>query len=265
MSSGTGPRIVAHRGSSLRHPENTTAAFVGAEREGADGLEFDVRRSADGVLVIHHDADLADGRLLSRTNADQLPPDIPSLAEVLRRHRSMWLNVEIKNDVSEPDYDSSGDLARQVVEEVRSVGDSDGQADDVATREPVGGVVISSFDPPTLSHALTSRAETGAPDASQATGFGFLVWLDESQDGLANRDEVLNDALERAIALGCTALHPHDSLVDRPLVERAHALGLDVNVWTVDDPARIVQLSELDVDGIITNDPTAALLALHRR
>ncbi len=58
------------------------------------------------------------------------------------------------------------------------------------------------------------------------------------------------------------AIHPHDVLVDRSFVEQAHAAGLAVNVWTVDDPERIVALAEVGVDAIITNVPDVAVAAL---
>ncbi len=252
-------RIVAHRGSSLRHRENTMAAFTGAEEEGADGLEFDVRRSSDGHLVIHHDLDLPDGRLISRASSNQLPSEIPSLAEVMERYRSMWLNVEIKNDVTEADYDTSGDLARQVVDEVRGLVDMDQDRSEASSR---GGVVISSFDESTLASALGALTDDAARPAG--FGFGFLMWLDPALSTSQDLDRFLNDAVAKAVQLGCTALHPHDPLVDQKLVERANAAGLDVNVWTVDDPARIDELARMGVDGIITNDPTGGLSALGR-
>src|SRR5690606_3517686 len=55
-------KVIAHRGASHRHPENTLAAFRGAAELGSDGVELDVRRTADGRGVVHHDAELGDGR-----------------------------------------------------------------------------------------------------------------------------------------------------------------------------------------------------------
>ncbi len=66
----------------------------------------------------------------------------------------------------------------------------------------------------------------------------------------------------RAVAHGFQAIHPHDILVDQSFVDRASAAGLQVNVWTVDDPDRIVELAEFGVDGIITNDPAQAVRLL---
>ena len=64
------------------------------------------------------------------------------------------------------------------------------------------------------------------------------------------------------MAHGLQAIHPNDVLVDASFVERAHDAGLEVTVWTVDDPDRIRQLAEFGVDGIITNAPDAAVHVL---
>jgi glycerophosphoryl diester phosphodiesterase len=60
------------------------------------------------------------------------------------------------------------------------------------------------------------------------------------------------------VAHEMTAIHPYDTLVDTALVRRAHEAGLQVNVWTVDDPDRMAALIEMGVDGICTNVPDIA-------
>src|SRR5437764_504870 len=71
-------------------------------------------------------------------------------------------------------------------------------------------------------------------------------------------------AIERAVAAGHLALHPFDATVNHELVALAHEAGLALNVWTVDDPARIEELAEMGVDGIVTDVPDVALAALGR-
>jgi glycerophosphoryl diester phosphodiesterase len=61
-----------------------------------------------------------------------------------------------------------------------------------------------------------------------------------------------------AVRHGHGALHPYEAHVDRKLVEVAHAAGLVVNTWTVDDPVRIAELDALGVDGVVTNVPDVA-------
>jgi glycerophosphoryl diester phosphodiesterase len=70
--------------------------------------------------------------------------------------------------------------------------------------------------------------------------------------------------IARAAAAGHRALHPFDATVDAAVVATAHAAGLAVNVWTVDDPERMIELASFGVDGICTNVPDVALTALAR-
>ena len=97
------PLIIGHRGASGRLPENTVAAFRGALSDGADGVELDVRLSADGRAVVIHDATLARtsgvrGRVSDLTAAELARFDVPALDDVLAltaRSRAV-VYVEIK-------------------------------------------------------------------------------------------------------------------------------------------------------------------------
>jgi glycerophosphoryl diester phosphodiesterase len=65
--------VIAHRGASAHHPENTIAAVWGAAAAGADMVELDVRITADGALAVHHDAQLGAGQpLAGREGRDQI-------------------------------------------------------------------------------------------------------------------------------------------------------------------------------------------------
>ena len=99
------PLVVAHRGASIDHYENTIAAFQAAKEQGADWVELDVRRSEDGVLVVHHDAYLEDGRLIREIDSKNLPPYIPSLAEAFESIEGLGVNVEVKTPQAKPDID----------------------------------------------------------------------------------------------------------------------------------------------------------------
>src|SRR3954465_3236369 len=103
-------RIFAHRGASARYTENTVMAFQGARDLGADWVELDVRRTADGALAVHHDAHLADGRAIVELAAAALPPHVPLLAEALAACAPMGVNVEIKNWPADVDFDVSATI-----------------------------------------------------------------------------------------------------------------------------------------------------------
>lgn len=224
-------KVIAHRGASTAYRENTLDAFAGAVEMGADGIELDVRRLADGSGAVHHDAHLADGRLLVDLVAADLPPEVPLLDAALAACGPVEVNVEIKNWPADPDFEEARSLADLVVAAV----DAAGMAD---------RVVVSSFDLGTIDrlHALAPTVRT--------------AWL------VVDHGDPLR-LVERAAANGHTGIHPIWRMVDAPLVEAAHAAGLFVNVWTVDEPDEIRRLAALGVDGIVTNVPDVARQALH--
>ena len=98
-------RVIAHRGASRRAPENTLAAFRLARELGADMVELDARHTLDRVVVVHHDAFLADGRAIVAQRAVSLPAHVPTLADALDACAGMHVNVEIKNSPGDPDHD----------------------------------------------------------------------------------------------------------------------------------------------------------------
>ena len=222
--------IIAHRGASAAHRENTLEAFRAAGGLGATWVELDVRRTADGLLAVHHDAHLDDGRAIVEVAAAALPAHVPSLAAALEACAPLGVNVEIKNSPTDVDFDPAAGLVEPVV------------ADIARCSLPI---LVSSFHPPTLDRVREV-------DPSIETG---QLTFDLPDPGRT---------IERAVAAGHVALHPFDATVTADLVGLAHDSGLKVNVWTVDDPARIVALAEMGVDGIVTNVPDVAATALGR-
>ena len=106
--------MIAHRGASRAERENTVAGVPPGGEMGSDAVELDVRRTADGVLVVHHDPDLADGRVDRRPAAPPIcPPTCPTLDAALDACAGMWVNVEIKNDPDEPDFDPTDSHRRR--------------------------------------------------------------------------------------------------------------------------------------------------------
>ena len=95
------PQVVAHRGSSAAHAENTWAAFEAAVADGADAIECDVQSTRDGMLVIRHDLAIGGLRLAERTFADieAIEPDLVRLDELLAWAPISKINllVEIKD------------------------------------------------------------------------------------------------------------------------------------------------------------------------
>jgi glycerophosphoryl diester phosphodiesterase len=227
--------VIGHRGASRAYPENTLAAFQGAIDQRADGVELDVRRTADGALALSHDDTLADGRVLVELQQVELPPDVPILARALDVcHPLATVNIEIKNWPDDKDFDPSAQLADDVV----ALLEARGELDD-------GRNLISCFHLPTVD-----RVHELAPGLATA-------WL----LGVIDDAAVL---IDRAVQHGHVAIHPHHAFVNDELVMRAHDAGLAVNTWTCDEPDRIRWLADVGVDAVVTNVPDIALAALGR-
>jgi glycerophosphoryl diester phosphodiesterase len=227
--------VIAHRGASADFAENTLDAFLGAKDQGADGVELDVRRTVDGLLAVHHDDTLADGRVIVDTPFEALPPTVPDLRGALDACAPLRVvNVEIKNWPEDRDFDPTERVAEAVVELLTERGELDD-----------GRVLVSSFHLATID-----RVHELAP--SLATG-----WLLGLVEGV-------HDLIARAADRGHVAVHPHHAFVNEDLVRIAQDAGVAVNAWTCDEPERIRWLAELGVDAVITNTPAVALEALGR-
>ena len=218
-------KVFAHRGAHQRARENTLEAFRAALRLGVDGVELDVRHSADGALVVHHD-DAVEGRLIAKTRAAELPPYVCQLNDALATLASVEVNIEIKNLPTEAGYDESGTFVRRVVDCVRE-------------HASVEGILFSSFD---LATCL--RVREIAPEYD----VGWLLW---------KRSVV--ESLEPALSYGFHALHPHFSTVGSAEVARARDAGVALNVWTVNHRRDLIRLSQWGVATLITDEPVVAL------
>lgn len=231
----SGPLAVAHRGGAGLAPENTLEAFSRSYALGLRYLETDVRVTADGELVAFHDADLR--RVGGRRGAvgdltlAQLRGvrvlgrgGVPTLREVLDAFPHARLAVDLK------DRAAIVPLARLL----RETG--------AAHRVCVAG----SWD----SWLGTVAALTG-PDLTVAMGWRSLVaTLTRLRCGMTPPPRGRGGAFAHVpYRLGRMAIF-HDSLA-----ERAHAVGVRVLVWTVDDPVTMHRLLDAGVDGIITDRP----------
>jgi glycerophosphoryl diester phosphodiesterase len=221
-------QVLAHRGASRVERENTVEAFRRAGLLGSDGVELDVRCAADGALVVHHNPQLADGRVISSLRAADLSSHIPSLDAALDACSGMWVNVEIKNDPDEADFDPTDSIADETVAALLRRGDDDRW-------------LISSFRLETVD-----RCRALAPQIRTA-------WL---------VTEVPDDVIAVLVAHCHRALHPWVAALRRSHIDACHAAGIEVNTWTCDDPVRMAELIEWGIDGICTNVPDVAVAVI---
>jgi len=216
------PQVIAHRGASRQRLENTVEAFRRAQELGADAVELDVRRSADGVLVVHHDPAGPDGAAICDTLSRDLAPHIPTLERALDACRGLWVNVEVKNDPGEPDFDPSDSIARETAALL------------AARPEPADRWLVSSF---------RRRSVDAVREVAPAIATAWLcIELDP-------------DLLPGLAADGHAAVHPWVAMLTDDLIAASQAAGLMVNTWTCDDPDRMAQLVAAGVNGLCTNVP----------
>ena len=251
------PRAFAHRGWHVAGdadpgdapPENTLAAFRRAAREGYAYCETDVHTTADGVLVVHHDATLRRmtalaGALRTTTWTDLATAGVGGrvpmarLEEVLEALPDMRFNVDLKSPGSVAPMTAlleDDDVARRVA--VASTDD----ARLAAVRRRFGDRVVTGV---ATRAALGLRARSVLPPGVRALGV------------LAPVRGRMAQLPERVGAL---------PVVDRLLVRAAHDQGVEVHVWTVDDAAAMARLLDLGVDGLMTDRPDRLREVLHAR
>jgi glycerophosphoryl diester phosphodiesterase len=253
------PLVFAHRGGCALGPENTLAAFDIGLAAGADGLELDVHLSADGVVVVHHDATLdrttnATGPIRARTAAELNRVDagcrfpdavasaagpgavrawpagmsaVPRLETVLRRYAPAPIIVEMKVD--------SDEMGQALAREIR--------ASDAA-----GHVCAAGFGWRSLR-------------AIRAAFPGLATSASRPETRVALYRSRLRWPVRRVPYGGYQVPELAGTLrvVSPRFIRDAHAAGLKVHVWTVDDPDDMRRLLEWGVDGLITNRPDLAV------
>jgi glycerophosphoryl diester phosphodiesterase len=207
--------------------ENTLEAFTEARRVGADGVELDVRLTADGALAVHHDALVPGVGIIAGLTVHDLPPHVPLLADVLAVCDGMVVNVEIKNAPQDPGHDPAESVAALTATTIEEAGWTD-------------RVLVSSFQLSTLRAVQV---------ADGRLSLGALWGFDVRPDA----------ALAEAVADGFPAVHPFVSYVTPDLVAAAHDAGLLVNAWTVNSDDDLRAMVELGVDTVITDRLRAAL------
>jgi glycerophosphoryl diester phosphodiesterase len=248
------PRIIGHRGAAGEAPENTLPSFQRALDDGAGFVELDVHGTADGVVVIIHDKTVnrtTDGhgrvdelslREIKRFDAGyrftkdggRTYPyrgqriEIPTLAELFSSLPQIRAIIEIKQ--------SNPPIVKKVIEIVRN-----------ACKER--DVLLATENDEIMAEI---RAALEDSDTPIATGFcygevaAFIAWLER---GCAERYRPPGQAMQLPCEFGGR------TLISAQTVAAAHALGVEMFVWTINDPAEMDRLLGLGVDGIIIDYP----------
>ena len=243
-----GVLILAHRGlPGADCPENTVAAVAAALAVGADGVEVDLRLTADGVLAVSHDPHLPRGAGLpaavaTSSWAAREPAanrgDVPlaRLEHVLAAAAGRRVVLEMKKPPPGPAAEAR--TARAVAGRLRALERAGDPLD----------VTVSSFSP-----SLVGAVRALLPARSTVR----TALLGRPLDGASA-------LLRRALDAGHDEIHPHvlPLLTDSSVVASAHALGMAVVPWTVNRRRDVRRLHRLGVDGLITDVPVSAATTL---
>lgn len=233
-------KIIAHRGSSGKYPENTMLAFRKAVEEGADMIETDVRKTKDGVLVIMHDNQLsrvsddprADMKITESNYDDFKDIDISSkkhpeapvqhvalLSELLELIKETGIEVNIEIKVNSSCYDN---LEYYIYDMVKEYGVED-------------KILYSSFD-----HIALDNLKRQDPTVK----IGLLY------------SNALCNVCDYACRMNADAIHPEYKLeLMKGETQKCLDAGIDINAWTVNREEDAIKLVKRGVTGIITNFP----------
>lgn len=237
-----GPLPFAHRGGAGDWPENTMPAFEGAVALGYRWVETDAHVTADGICLAFHDDRLdrvtdragviaeLPYREVRRARVDGREP-IPLLEDLLGTFPDLRVNID-------PKHDAAVDALAAVIERTGAI----------------GRVCVGSFSDRRIDRL---RRALGA-ELCTSMGPREVARLRAGSYGLpAGR-----------FGADCAQV-PHRvkgvTVTDRRFVERAHAAGLQVHVWTVDDAAEMHELLDLGVDGLMTDRPAVLRDVLQSR
>ncbi|MFO0957114.1 MAG: glycerophosphodiester phosphodiesterase family protein [Isosphaeraceae bacterium] len=227
--------ITAHRGASKLAPENTLSAIRIAIEQGADYAEIDVHLTSDGVPILLHDEDFA------RLAGDTRKPGDLTLEEIQEL------------DVGTPfDPKFAGERIATLAEVIELCRGKIRL--NIELKPPKGGrdelawaVAREIRDERFESSCFVTSLDRGAVEEAK------------SANSLLRTGAIISASVGDVTKLGVDVLSVRTGLVSERLLEKAHAAGVEVHAWTIDDPKEIARMIDVGVDGIITNEPELAV------
>ncbi|MFF8093135.1 glycerophosphodiester phosphodiesterase [Streptomyces sp. NPDC016675] len=247
---GTPPDAIAHRGSSGMAPENTAAAINLALRQRADHVEIDVQRTKDGKLINFHDCTME-----RTTNIEDIYPNRPRYRvsdftwnELRTLDAGSWFHpkytgeplITLDDVINRIHHTRTGLLA-----EISPCTHHTTIATDLAHH--------LKTKPRYIRHALT-RNQLAVQSFQTDDAREFHTHLPDIPISILNAQRPTDTELLQ-LSQWADQINPQHTVTDQTLVDRIHQLGMDINVWTVNEPGAIRTMTALGVDGIITDYP----------
>ncbi len=219
--------IVGHTGASSIAPENSLKSFQKAIELNADFIEFDLRLSKDGEIIIIHDENTLDTTghnslvneltLRELKQLDNEGEKIPTLIELIKIVKG---KIKLQPEIKVPGI--TQDLVNILRKNIL-----------------IESSIVSCFE---IVELLKIK------EIEPTLKIGYLI------PRVLTNKRMVNRYIQRAIKNELYAIHPYYQVVDREFVELAHDNGLKVNVWTVNEESMMRKLIDLGVDGIMTDD-----------
>lgn len=230
----------AHRGASEYAPENTLAAFYLGLEQGANGIETDIRLTADGIPVLFHDAHTL------RITGEEQYIEKNTYAQLYQMDMGSYKGARYRNEkiVTLEDflrYFSGKDI--QIALEIKAAGLEEMVLSLIGQYGCREKVTITSFE---MDYLLTIR------NLDKDIHLGFLT--------KEERADILDYLLEKKINQYCPAI----GLVTKEIVKRAHEKGMTVRTWSIKNLDLMHQAIEYGVDGMTVNFPDELVKALSR-
>ncbi len=267
------PLAIAHRGGTESAPENTVAAFRAASDLGFRYLETDVHLTADGVLVAFHDdaldrvtdgsgvlADLPWSEVRAARIAGTEP--IPTLDELLEEFPDARFNIDPKSD----------HVVVPLVAALRRHGAVDRVCIGAFSDERLGrlralvGPELCTAAGPREIAALVGSSKLGSATRSSSKLRSAKGGAATSGVSTVGRGEQPDRGTRRGFrCIQVPVRHLKVEIVTPQMVGSAHAAGLQVHVWTIDEPQEMHRLLDLGVDGIMTDHPSVLRRVLEER
>ena len=238
--------MFAHRGLAIDAPENTLLAFAKAVAAGAAYIETDVHASSDGIAVVAHDPDLK--RIAGRdVRVDQLT--FGELRRIDLGHDQMFCSLaEALDTFPETRFNI----------DIKSKAAVDPTVAAILSARATKRVLVSSFDEGRRVSAL--RGLPGVVSSSSARRFVFALLA-----GKLGISPIVRRALRGLVAVQVPEKALGLRITSARMIRRLHDAGVEVHVWTVNDPARMAELLDLGVDGIVTDRADLALAVVEAR
>jgi len=228
-------RVIAHRGSSAEHPENSWSAFEAAIREGADVIECDAQMTRDGVLIVRHDLTIND-RLIADVTVAELEAEQPAVVRL--DELIEWapgFGIDLLVELKDPDAAAAVGRA-------------------VAASPWRRHIVVGAFHGPAIATVKAVH-----PGISTSLMMGSVVGPEDLIVlARAHRADEIHPCWESR------APRPH-RLLDRTAVQRLREAGLKITLWHEERESELIALVALRPDAICTNTPKALRRILEAR